>query len=598
MKLWDIRPRVISSVFALRRFTVPSLCEDSGLDRKQAYPILEGLEAEGFLHSERLQDPKGKAQRPLNLYSLTNKPAQKKKLLDEIYPLLRVAEMAQQELEPESLPQVRKTLNEVASQIEELDREADDRFRSQRNSLRIADIKEKLRSVSSDLELTLIEAGVSKEEVPPTIETEIQRFEKAKAQLHDVVLRVELIQRRLDAEKDTSYALREVAAYSLAQAGESGLDSLYSSALHSCYPLGQQPTWIAAMAEKVKYYLDQSRGTHLSFHLDLGLLEDEYKQTKNPEFKSILSAIDAELTSAFREIGRSGSSTDKSLLFWTLAQLAIRYAGDADTTLFASKLLEANGDANSHVASYNSLNLCLLAGNTEQAFSRWRDLSDECGVRPFRSLSQPSYPGLLLAVMPAALLKQDLLEKFETALGMSCSWSIVSPERLPTVAANPFVVEASLCNPLDMSERIRISDSLRIHAPDFYVYGPIENAVRCPGVPQVALASGLATLGVPRVDAWEFVGGLGRENVLVVVSSSKTVQKPTLHRLGKFLRVLLSAVHKSSSTSALVSTGRNPTAVLAKEGKPVLYDFGTEGAVLKAFAVTEDLAALPEFANE
>jgi DNA-binding PadR family transcriptional regulator len=590
MKHGDIRPRIISSVFALRRFTTPALCEHSGLIRSQAYPILKDLEEIGFIHSEPLQDPKRKAQRPLNIYRLTDEVSTKKMVLDEIEPIVRAAENAAKEVEPESLSRARTALNEISSQLAALERNADDRFSSHWNSLEVSNVRQKLQSLSSDLEQSLVEEGVAGDEVPPAIDAEIKRFEAAKAQLTEVELRVDLIQRKLDAEKETSHALREVAAYSLAVAGEPALDSLVSSTFASCYPVDQQPRWVAELAKKAKRYLDQSRGTDISVQLERGLLEVEYKHTKNPEFKSILSAIEADLMFAFREVARTGSTSNKSVLFWRLAQLAIRYAGDADTTLLATKLMESNVDANSSIASYNSLNLCLLAGNTEQAFSKWRDLDKEYDERPSRSLTQPLYPGLLLATMPAAVLNQDVLDKFESVLGVTCSWSIISPVRLPAVAANPFVVEPTLCNPLEISERIRISDSLRIHAPDLYVYGPIENSVRRPGVPQVALASGLATLGVPRIDAWEFASGLGHEKVLVVVNSSRAVQEQTLQRWGAFVRVLFAAAHRHSPDPTLVSAGYKPTNVFAKEGNPVLYDLGSEGKVREAFTATAALA--------
>jgi len=585
MKHWDIRQQVISAVFNLRQFTVPALCQDTNLDRTQVYPVLKKLESEGFLRSEPLADAKRKAHRPLNLYSLADDAADKQRLMKEILPLLQLAEATRPQLEPESLQQVRAALNEVIPIIENLDRNADDRFSSHRNSLEIVDVREKLGSVSADLELSLIEAGATKEEVPLAIETEVQRFEKAKEQLQDIEARVELIQRRLDAEKCASYPLREIAAYGLAAAGESMLRSSPLRSFASCYPRGQEPRWLEGITEKARRYLVAFRSTGLPFQLEQNL-EDEYKQTNNPEFKSILSTMEACLRSAVREAGSASTSSGKSQLFWALAQLAIRYAGDADTTLLAANLLEENVDFESSIVSYNSANLCFLAGNTEQAFSRWRNLSKECGWRPVRSRPQPTYPGLLLAVVPAALLKQDLLEHFETALGMSCSLSIVSPVRLRTVAANPYVLEPTLFNPLEASERVRISDSLRIQAPDLYIYGPIESSVSCPGVPQVALATGLATLGVPSADAWEFAGNVGLERVLIVVNTSRTLEASIVRRLRDFLGVLFAPMRKGPGTPDLISAGKEPTAGLAKEGKPVLYDFGVKGEVRNVLTVT------------
>jgi hypothetical protein len=590
MRHGDIRPRVISSVFALRRFTVPALCQESGLTRSQTYPILVNLEENGFVRKERLENDARTAHRPLNFYWLSDEVAKKKVLLDEIAPFLRAAEAAFQEAEPESLLRVRETLNAIVNQLEELGREADDRFRSRRNSLEVDRIKEMLRSVSQGLELSLVEFGVTEEKVPPVIETEIQRFEKAKSQLLEIESRVGLVQRRLEAEKCSSNTLRKATAFCLAVAGEPTLNSRLSSAFASCYSPGQRPVLIELVAKMAKHYLEQSKNNHSSFQLNESILEDEYNNTSNLEFKTILSAIETDLNSALRKVERAGSPSGRLVLFWTLAQLAIRYAGDADTTLLAANLLENSVDKRSGASIYNSLNLCLLAGNTEQAFSRWREMSDEFGMHSARSLTQPSYPALLLAVAPAALLNQRLFDKLEDALGVSCSWSIISPLRLPAIAANPFVVEPTLCNPLEVSERIRISDSLRIHAPDLYIYGPIENSVRGPGVPQVALATGLATLGVPRVDAWEFAGGFGQEKVLVVVNSGRALQEPTMHRLGEFLRVLFDATHHDRSAPILVSTGRQPTKVLAKEGKPVLYDFDGEGKLRDAFTVTKELA--------
>ncbi len=192
MRHGSIRLAVIGSVFRLRRFTVPALCQDSGLGRKQVYRILGELEKQNYLTKITLTQEKRKAERPLSIYSLVEDAAFKAKLMDEFAPSLRLARALENRPEPDSLLRARATLDAVGKEIEALGEEPASLPLTEEATRKLHKFEQKLDGVAEDLEIVLLRMGlVQNKQLPTVIETELQRLEKGRTLLKQVRARFE-----------------------------------------------------------------------------------------------------------------------------------------------------------------------------------------------------------------------------------------------------------------------------------------------------------------------------------------------------------------------------------------------------------------------
>jgi hypothetical protein len=594
-----IRPAVIGSIFRLRRFTVPALCLDSGLARTQVYRILDELEKQQYLTKSPVQEENRKAERPLNIYTLVEDTALKAKLMDEFAPSLRLAEVLENPPEPDSLLRARAALDTIGDEFDALSNDPASLPPTRQSTLRVHDFEQKLNAVAQDLEIALFRMGLAqKEQLPAVVETEFQRLETARTQLAQIRAHlVEALEARLKSQEEASLTFREAVTYGLAALGKTAIESIAPARFESYYGAGQEPAWIANAFEIAKNSVDDlaPKGLFSNLYKDMidsqrgkanpleaklvELFDWKYQNAPSRELKHLLAAVRADVSSAFRERPRGTSLGPYQSVLWTIVQFAIRYATDPDTAFWVAKSIENQFPATRMYASYNSLNFCFLAGNRRQAWSSWQSFAEGF----FRRATRTVYPGTLIATVAADLLKRELLEKIEDVLGSSLACSIVAPQRVESILQDPYVIEPSVYNLISTSERVPLSGDMKDLIPKLYVYGPIENALRRPGVPALTLATGLVGLGLPAVDAWEIADRLSLGKALLVVNTSQDVQPTTLDRLNQFLGLVNPMRNRPSAALAPVDPSLTPECV--RQGEPVVYAKNPEGTIRCAFAL-------------
>jgi hypothetical protein len=604
MRHGSIRSAVIGSVFRLRRFTLPTLCQDAELDRTQVYPILTELETQGYLSKNPIQQEKRRPERPLNVYTLIDDPALKIRLMDEFAPSLRLAQVLENPPEPESLQRARSSLDSLAPKLEALTSVPENFIAMKHKTLKLEELQHTLDAVGEDLEIALLRMGLAqKEELPPVIETEIQRLENIRTQLTELRLRAEqAVLTRIKSEEAASETFREALTYGIASLGKAAVEACSPARLSRYYPKDQEPAWFATAFEAAKNSTEHlaPKGFFSSLYYDLvdrkhgqphpletkliELFNRKFQDASSREWKHLLVAFKTDVTTAFRESAHANSSSPHASVLWTLVEFAIRYATDPDTAFWVAKSVEKQFPAHPDFASYNSLNFCFLAGNERQARSSWQSLTEEDNHRFLRTASRTVYPGLLIATVPAEKLKRELLDKMADVLGSSFACSIVAPQRVEAISRNPYVVESSAYNLLSASEHVPMSEGLKILGHKLFVYGPIENSLRRPGVPAITLATGLAGLGVPAEDAWEIAEQLRPGTALLVVNTSQDVQSSMLDHLHRFLGVLPPTEDRRDASVGFVPADPSSTIDLVRRGDAVVYAVDRAGTIRGAFA--------------
>jgi hypothetical protein len=619
MRHGSIRSTVIGSVFRLRRFTLPTLCQDAGLERTQAYPILVELETQGYLTKSPVQQENRKPERPLNVYTLVDDPALKTRLMDEFAPSLRLAQVLENPPEPESLQRARSSLDSIAPELEALTTVPEKFIALKHKALKLDEVERTLNAVAEDLEIALFRMGLAqKEKLPPVIETELQRLESARTQLTGLRVRAEqALETRLKSEEAASQTFREAFTYVIASLGKAAVEACSPDRFSNYYPKDQKPAWFATAFEVAKSSTEHlaPRGFFSNLYNDLrekkhhqphpleakliDLCDRKFQDASSREWKHLLVAFKTDMTSAFREPAHADSPSLETLVLWTLVEFAIRYATDPDTAFWVTKSVEKQFPAYPDLASYNSLNFCFLAGNEKQARSSWQSLTEQDDHRFLRTASRTVYPGLLIATLPADQLKRELLDKMADVLGSSFACSIVAPQRVEAISRNPYVVESSAYNLLSASEHVPMSEGMKILGHKLYVYGPIENSLRRPGVPAITLATGLAGLGVPAVDAWEIAEQLRPGTALLVVNTSQDVQSSMLDHLNHFLGVLPPIEARRDARVGFVPADPSSTIHLVRRGDAVVYAVDRAGTMRGAFATsTIEERALTASADE
>jgi hypothetical protein len=535
------RSMIVGSVFRLRRFTLPDLCNDTRLGRKQAYPILASLEKEGYVQVQSLRGQEAKRHRPLNLYTLVEDPALRAKLMKEFEPSLKMAQALAGAPEPEALVRARSSLNTIGPELAELAGNPESLAPTRQSSLKLHDFQQQIDSVSQDLETALYRlAPGENEELPPAMQAEFERLRKARehvAKLNGHLNKV--LETKLETQKETANTFREAIALGIAMLGKAAVEAISPARLSSYYAKGQEPVWFdsafktAARSVRQLEHNPSSDLAALQSNLTR-LFEQKYERAPTLELRQVLAAVKTNVATAFR--GCENAPSPGLSVLWTLAESAIRYAADPDTAFWACKSIEGQLPVDPLIASYNSMNLCFLAGNTREARDWWKSLAENDNF--LRRPARTTYPVLLVATASAEELRRDVLDKMRDVLGSSFACSIVAAERIEAISQNPFVVEPSAYNLLAAGESVPMSDGLKILTKKLYVYGPLENVLKRPGVPVITLATGLAGLGLPSEDAWEIADNLRAGTALFVVNSSQEVQANLPAQLDHFVDVL------------------------------------------------------------
>lgn len=573
----QIRARVAASAIRLLRFTVPDICRETGFSREQVYPVLQKLEDEHFLVVRPLTRAEPKANRPLNIYSVTEEPDKKQELLGEIAKFLPSNYVRD---DSESLVRARAGLDQLPPRLLVLQQTADQLPAVHENRRAIGELKEQIEAVSGDLEISLYELGVTEgTEPPPPLEAAIQKLEAYRQELASIEARVTAIEERLEAQKKASRVLRRVVrryyeslqpAYALFHAMP---DALFGSTSV------QRPSWISAsrQREHERTLVPASARTNLDFYRRV--LDQRYQHAATFQLRAILSDFNRELASAVEQSSHKPPEPLSNAVWQALYELAIRYGDNPETALGVLSLSERRMPRDFYTAYYDAINFQFIAGSYENAFSSWRDwaekriregISPSLGWGPDR-LQRAFYQSILFAAVPAASLNEELLARVKEALGIAFSFSIVSSERLQSLGPASHVIESTLTSPLRSSETVRLSESMRMRNPDLHVYGPIEDVVRVPGVPRIAFATALAGLGLPSSDAWALASGLELQRALIVISSKEPIQRGILTHLAKLAEIISSA---TSGWRDITEAGRvlpAPNESVSEVERPALY---------------------------
>ena len=606
MRHGSIRAAVIGSVFRLRRFTVPALAEDSGLDRGQIYPILDQLESQGYLSKTPIPQEKRKPERPLNLYALVDQPELKTRLIDEFAPSLRLAAALEEPTEPEALIRARISLDALGKELAELVAEFEILLNSNQCTLRVTEIQQKLDTVAEDLKIALLRMGVAeKAELPPALETELRRLEESRAELDRIREKTEVaVEAKLKQDQLASQTFREAFSYGIAALGKAAVEAVSPVRFAKYYKKDQEPAWLANVFDTANQshfvpkglisdlyydfvdYKHRNKPTVLETKLN-ELFEQRYHEAPSLESRHLIAALKNNVNSVFRE--NAPSRPMALLILWTLGEYALRHASDPDTAFWISKSLEHQiEDDNRSFCTYNSLNLCFLAGNEKAAWASWRNLRVHDNQHFFGSAVRPTFAGLLVAIVSPELLKREHLEKVGEYLGSSFSCSVVASERVAGISQDPYVLEPSVYNLLSSSERIPLSSGLKMLTPRFFVYGPMESSMRKPGVPAITLATGLAGMGLPATDAQEIAEQVGPGKALVVVNTSGELERHSFDQLNGFLRILDPDEERCANALTLTSVDPSSTPESVRSGRPVLYELDRKGVLNRTYALATE----------
>jgi hypothetical protein len=569
-----IRVRVAASAIRLLRFTVPDICRETSFSREQVYPVLQKLEDEHFLVVRPLAGDEPKANRPLNIYAVTEEPDKKQELLNEIAKFLPSNYVPN---DSESLARARAGLDQLPPRLLTLQQTADQLPEVHENRRALGVLKERIEAVSADLEISLYELGITEgTEPPPLLEAAIQKLEGYRQELTSIEARVTAIEERLEAQKKASRVLRRVVrryyesvqpAYALFQA--------IPGALFGSTPV-EDPAWISSVRQREhQRTLDVPASAHSIFDFYQPVLDQRYQHAATFQLKAILSDFNQELASAVELSSHKPSEPSATAIWQALYELAIRYGDNPETALGVLSLSERRMPRDFHTAYYDAINLQFIAGSHETALSSWRDWAEKRTreISPSQSwapdrLQRAFYQSMLFAAVPAANLNEELLARVKEALGIAFSVSIVSGERLQSLGPASHVIEPTLTSPSKSSETVRLSESMRMRTPELHVYGPIEDVLRAPGVPQIAFATDLAGLGLPSSDAWALASGLDLQKALIVINSKEPIEKGILPHFAKLAEIISSGPSSITETSRALLAAGEP---LRELERPALY---------------------------
>jgi DNA-binding PadR family transcriptional regulator len=581
----QIRVRVAASATRLLRFTVPDICRETGFLREQVYPVLQKLEEEHFLVVRPLTETEPKANRPLNIYSVTEDAETKRQLLDEIKKFLPSDHVYE---DSESLARARAGLERLPARLLSLEQTADELPAVHDNRRAIGELKEQIETVGGDLEIALYEFGVTEETEPPApLQAAIEKLHAYRQDLTSIEARVVAIEERLEAQKKASRVLRRVVrryyesvepTYALFQ---SMPDALFANKLL------EQPAWTVSLRQREhqRALISSAARERLDFYRRV--LDKRYQHAGTFQLKAILSDFNRELASAVELSSHKPSEPMSNAVWQALYELAIRYGDNPQTALGVLSLSEQGMPRDLYTAYYDAINFQFIAGSHENAFSSWRDWTEKRvreEITPsqgpeFGQLQRAFYRSMLFAAVPAADLNEQLLAKVKEALGIAFSFSIVSAARLDSLGPPSHVIEPTLTSPLRSSETVRLSESMRIATPELHVYGPIENVLRVPGVPKIAFATALAGLGLPSSDAWAFATSLEFQKALIVINSQEPAQTGILPRFAKVAEIISSAI---SGWRSIAETGRlllAPGESVTEVERPALYERDPQDAL-------------------
>ena len=572
----QIRVRVAASAIRLLRFTVPDICRETSFSREQVYPVLQKLEDEHFLVVRPLAGDEPKANRPLNIYAVTEEPDKKQELLDEIAKYLPSNYVRN---DSESLARARAGLDQLPPRLLTLQQTADQLPEVHENRRTLGELKEQMEAVSADLEISLYELGITEGTEPPAaLEAAIQKLEAHRKELTSIEARVTAIEERLEAQKKASRVLRRVVRryYESVQPAYALFEAI-PGALFGSTPV-EEPAWISSVRQREhQRALDVPASAHSIFDFYQPVLDQRYQHAASFQLKAILSDFNQELASAVELSSHKPSEPSATAIWQALYELAIRYGDNPETALGVLSLSERRMPRDFHTASYDAINLQFIAGSHETALSSWRDWAEKRTreeISPSQSwvpdrLQRAFYQSILFAAVPAANLNEDLLARVKEALGIAFSVSIVSGERLQSLGPASHVIEPTLTSPSKSSETVRLSESMRMRTPELHVYGPIEDVLRAPGVPQIAFATALAGLGLPSSDAWALASGLELQKALIVINGKEPVERGILPHFAKLAGIISSGVSSITETGRVLLAAGEP---LRELERPALYE--------------------------
>jgi hypothetical protein len=501
--------------------------------------------------------------------------------------------------ESESLLRARAALDELLPRVRALDQAAGDLTTFHKNRLEVEELKAVLETIRGDLEISLYELGLTEGmETPEPIETELSRFENFQQQFSSISSRVNAIERKLESQKQAGYLLRRVVRRyidavlpSFAQYWEPAVDVARAA-------LADSHSWFPAFKDREPRRTGWARSTQDNFNFYQRVLEERYQRTDNLQLKTILSEFNNELAVAFEGAAEHKNKESSAVVWQTFCEFGIRHASDPETPFGILDLFQAESAADPQASTYNAINLRFLAGRYDQAFSSWRDWTEKHNIEDFtagcswtRDRAERSlYQTVLLAALPVNRLDEQMLVRIRDTLGIAFAFSLISWQRLEALGS-AHIIEPTLTSLSNVSEPVRISDSMRMLTPEMRVYGPIENALRLPGIPRVALATAFAQLGMPQDDAWAFARDFHFESALIVVNSKEHIGKDFVGQFTKLTEIFSSVMPGSKQPIHMTSVGERSRMTTEEQSHPVVYEREPVHGVLRQ---VHNLNLIPE----
>lgn len=459
-------------------FTVAQLCDWTGLTRNQIYWTLADLQKKGVLTSTTFKDPnqKNQAHRPPTLYSLAD-DASKRKLLTAALEPFFISALEDYPGSRQAYDRARFGLDEISKRLLQSDL---NKLPATQRVEQIKEILTNLRVVRRKYEIAWAKA--------PSLRTEIES---------DLARWDGYAQRLYESE---AKAYQEVAAGESKQEFSALINEIWNKALSNLDDLSVLTRFIQGVYDSAK---------HFSVKNDLA------------RTAAILSSKLARQDTSFRS---------QMEVLCGLAECALRF-GESSTLPFeyVRYLYQMWGDL---VTVYNFANLCMVMGNETDARDGWQLIMHQIGIGNDRQIQTGSdkfeglrnatkstavYENTLVIVTKSENITTDGLGKLESEIGLNGAISIVSESLVESLESQPYFLKSTLMNWISDSQMALPAPVATSAEQHLYVYGPLEDAVKFPGVATIRVATGLTGLGINTSRAWHLAHQLHKGTSLLLV---------------------------------------------------------------------------------
>jgi superoxide dismutase, Fe-Mn family len=450
-------------------FSVPQLCDWTGLDRNQVYPHLAELKEKGILKTESLRNDKmpSPAFRPLTLYRLTEDAELRVALATQIAPFLQTLS-TEHSLGSENLERAHGKLDEVEKELEKCEQRIAASTTEQ--DLAIAEtllraLEVEMGRAKDDVELAWYESGSKESPLRSKLQPELQRVQADFERLRHLEHTREVKRSEIESAKLFSEIL--------------------TSSLH-------QLSWRepeSALASFKQYFRKAYERA-----LSLSPLQEMLSFTATQAMSS--------LALADRDRDRDWISR----FYCVLTESSVRFGSDPELSFALIQRIREAAAAADPITEENFANLCFLTGRTGEAFEEWlRQLGT---VRAQSERIFAAYPFTLILQHKYGEITGNILGDLQVRFGLDGAVSAISREVLKNSPITTHILHPALADWLEPGTALPLSGPLKAQQPNLYAYGPLQDLMRAPGLPALRVATGLVGVGAKPEEAWAFAGSL------------------------------------------------------------------------------------------